>query len=120
AVCRESSGEKIVEIANLNTPAQVVISGDPEAVEKASLMAKEQGAKRVIPLQVSGAFHSKLMEETALLLGQELDRVHFKDTSFPVVMNLTAKPVTSGSEIVSQLKRQIREKVQWENSVRYL
>jgi len=117
-VCAESSNEKTVEIANLNTATQIVISGDPEAVEKAGELAKVKGAKRVIALSVSGAFHSELMEEAAAKLGEALDTVSFRDASFPVFANLTAKPVVKGDEIRALLKRQIREKVRWEETIR--
>ncbi|MCL5054608.1 MAG: ACP S-malonyltransferase [Firmicutes bacterium] len=121
-VCLEVSKteNKIVEIANLNTPSQIVISGDPDAVKKAGEMAKEKGAKRIVPLSVSGAFHSALMEDAALELGQELDKVKFLDPAVPVVSNVSAKAVKSGLEIKELLKKQIRKKVRWEESIRCL
>lgn len=118
--CREVSGEKIVEVANLNSPTQVVISGDPEAVEKAGQRAKERGAKRVIPLPVSGAFHSALMEEAATQLAKELDAVTFRDGKFPIVANVTGKPVSDAESIRTSLKEQIRKKVRWEESIRFI
>lgn len=120
AICREASGEKKVEVANLNSPAQAVISGDPEAVEKASQLAKSRGAKRIVPLPVSGAFHSTLMEEAALLLSKELDPVQFNDPQFPVIANITGKPAGDRDAVRALLKEQIRGKVLWEESIRFM
>ncbi len=118
SICAEVTRDKIVEVANLNSPTQAVISGDPEAVRQAGDLAKARGAKRVLPLPVSGAFHSKLMEEAATKLGDELDRVPFKNAQFPVVANLTGRPSIEGSEIRELLKKQIRGQVLWEESIR--
>lgn len=117
SICKEAGP---VEIANFNTPTQIVISGEPDAVAKAGESAKAKGAKRVIPLPVSGAFHSRLMEDAARALSEELDKTKFRDAQFPVVSNVTASPVTKGDEIRTLLKRQIRERVRWEETIQFI
>lgn len=118
--CKGALGSGHVEIANLNCPGQAVISGEPEGVKAAMRIAKEMGAKRTIPLQVSGAFHSALMDEAVPLLAEELGRVTFRDPLIPVVSNVTARPVVSGSDCARQLGRQIRSRVLWEESIRWI
>lgn len=120
SICRETSDQKMVEIANLNSPNQVVISGDSDAVKAAGELARARGAKKVVPLSVSGAFHSALMEEAARELAGELDQVSFQEGKFSVVSNITARPVVNGSEARELLKRQIRGRVLWEETVKYL
>jgi [acyl-carrier-protein] S-malonyltransferase len=121
AVCQEASQKSgLVEIANLNSPSQVVISGTSSGVEEACRLAKERGAKRAIPLAVSGAFHSALMEEAGEALAVELDKVKAGNPIFPVVANLTAKPALDGKEHISLLKMQIRGRVLWETTIRFL
>jgi len=94
AACRAaSSGGAVVVAANLNAPDQTVISGDPEAVAKAGAACKARGAKRVVPLKVSGAFHSSLMAPAANHLRVALEHAPFQDPLFPVIANATAEPV---------------------------
>ncbi|WP_261132774.1 ACP S-malonyltransferase [Bacillus sp. Marseille-Q3570] len=109
-----------VQLANLNCPGQIVISGSKTGVEKASEAAKEEGAKRIIPLQVSGPFHSELMKPAAEKMGDILDELTIADADIPVVANVTAEPVTEASEIRSKLIEQIYSPVRWEETVRYL
>src|SRR5256885_12865694 len=88
AVCRDSStGGEVVVAANLNAPDQTVISGDPAAVARAAEACKTRGAKRVIALKVSGAFHSPLMGPAANQLRVALERAPFRDPRFPVIAN---------------------------------
>ncbi|MGL4345262.1 MAG: ACP S-malonyltransferase [Cellulosilyticaceae bacterium] len=90
-VCEESSKQGyIVTLANDNCPGQVVISGEQSAIEKVTPMLKEKGAKRVMPLRVSGAFHSPLMEKAAEQLQAELNQFTFADAKVPIVSNVTA------------------------------
>lgn len=119
-ICERASREtkQIVEVANLNSPTQVVISGDPEAVKIAGAAALQEGAKRIIPLPVSGAFHSALMEEAAAKLAQVLEAVEFHDPRFPIIANVTAQPASTGPELKSLLKQQIRKSVRWEETIR--
>lgn len=118
-LCREASaGPGTVVAANFNAPGQVVISGDPEAVERAISGAKEAGAKRTIPLNVSGAFHSPLMAPAEEGLREYLEGITFHDPAFPVVSNVTAEPISSGDEARELLVRQLTAPVRWAESVR--
>ena len=107
-----------VQLANLNCPGQIVISGTAAGVEKASALAKENGAKRAIPLVVSGPFHSELMKPAAEQFNQVLSELNFKDASTPVIANVTAQPVVSHMEIKDLLVKQLYSPVRWEESIR--
>ncbi len=109
-----------VQLANLNCPGQIVISGTKEGVEKASDIAKEEGAKRIIPLQVSGPFHSELMKPAADKMGDVLDELTFSDAAIPVVANVTATAITDASEIKKKLIEQIYSPVRWEETIQFL
>lgn len=117
AVCMHASDVGVVEVANFNSPGQVVISGDLKAVETAMAYAKEAGARRVIPLNVSGAFHSQLMSSAVERLTIELNHTPFEDATIPVVANATADYVTKAFEIREVLERQIAGSVHWDESV---
>jgi len=107
-----------VSLANLNCPGQIVISGSKKGVELAAVKAKEAGAKRVLPLDVSGPFHSALMKPAAVQLREVLDEMEMKDASIPIVANVTAEPISSASEIKDKLIEQLYSPVLWEDSVR--
>lgn len=107
-----------VSLANLNCPGQIVISGSKKGVELAAVKAKEAGAKRVLPLDVSGPFHSTLMKPAAVQLREVLDEIEMKDASVPIVANVTAEPISSASEIKDKLIEQLYSPVLWEDSVR--
>ncbi|MGM0851583.1 MAG: ACP S-malonyltransferase [Bacillota bacterium] len=109
-----------VGLANLNCPGQIVISGTVKGVEFASEKAKEAGAKRVIPLQVSGPFHSQLMKPAADQFVTILDSITIEDAAVPVIANVTAEPVTDREEIKRLLIEQLYSPVQWEDSVEKL
>lgn len=106
-----------VSLANLNSPGQIVISGSRKGVELAGAKAKEAGAKRVLPLDVSGPFHSSLMRPAAEQLLGVLDGLEMNDAAIPVVINVTAEPVSSASEIKDKLIEQLYSPVLWEDSV---
>ncbi|QCJ42024.1 ACP S-malonyltransferase [Bacillus sp. S3] len=106
-----------VSLANLNCPGQIVISGSREGVELAGVKAKEAGAKRVLPLDVSGPFHSALMKPAADQLREVLDGVEMKDAAIPVVVNVSAEPIQSASDIKDKLIEQLYSPVLWEDSV---
>lgn len=106
--------------ANFNSPGQVVLSGTPEALERATVEAKKAGAKKVVPLQVSAAFHSPLMESAARGLGEALDQVEIRPARFPIVANATALPAQSPDEIRVTLREQLLKPVLWEQTVRGL
>lgn len=107
-----------VQLANLNCPGQIVISGTAEGVEKASILAKEKGAKRAIPLVVSGPFHSDLMKPAASQLNKVLSELEFHRASKPILANVTAMPVLDQEEIKELLVKQLYSPVRWEESVR--
>jgi [acyl-carrier-protein] S-malonyltransferase len=112
-----SSEGSPVQIANLNCPGQIVISGSRDGVDRASQLAKEKGAKRVIPLEVSGPFHSSLMEPAADKLKEVLDGIEISDANVPVIANVTAEPMTKKEEIKQKLIEQLYSPVRWEQSV---
>ena len=113
-VCREASSQGgVVVAANLNDPSQTVISGDPAAVERASELLKAAGAKRVVPLKVSGAFHSPLMAPAQAGLSAALGAASMKDPRFPVVANATAQPVKDAAGAREQLTAQLVSPVRW-------
>jgi [acyl-carrier-protein] S-malonyltransferase len=101
----------------LNCPGQIVISGSRKGVEHASAKAKEAGAKRAIPLEVSGPFHSSLMKPAASELRQVLDGLDMKDARIPVIANISANPMTTAEEIKENLIEQLYSPVLWEDSV---
>lgn len=107
-------------IANYNCPGQIVITGELTALEKAGAALKEAGAKRVLPLKVSGPFHSSLMEPAASKLKQELLKVTISDLQIPYISNVTAQKVTDKQEIAGLLCEGIHSSVHWEQSVRYM
>jgi len=110
----------LIGIANINSEGQVVLSGESAALEKASLAAKEMGIRKVIPLKVSGAWHSPLMGDAATSMKPVLDAEPFADPSIPVVANVTASPVSSGAESRELLGRQITSPVLWALSMKRL
>ena len=116
-LCDEISTEKIVVVANYNTKNQIVVSGHVEAVENLMISAKEFGAKMVIPLNVSGAFHSPLMSPAREALADKLDSIQISDILYPLYTNVDAKPITKGEEIKTSLIRQLESPVQWHNVI---
>lgn len=120
-VCREASTleGKPVQVANDNSPGQIVISGDNAALEKAMELAKARGAKRVIRLQVSIAAHSQLMKMAARSFRGELDAIAFAPPRVPVVGNVYARPIEL-VDIRDELEAQLTSPVRWTESVQYL
>lgn len=112
-----SAGGNPVQLANLNCPGQIVISGSKLGVEEASVSAKEAGAKRVIPLDVSGPFHSSLMKPAAERFEAVLENIAIKNAVVPVIGNVTAEPMTDASEFKKRLVEQLYSPVLWEDSV---
>ncbi len=117
SACAEAAGAGVVSAANFNGGGQVVISGSPEGVARASEIAKTNGAKRVIPLNVSGAFHSPLMALAAEAMLHVLSDASVQETVVPVVANMTAEYETSAEEIKTNLAAQIDHPVRWEESI---
>jgi [acyl-carrier-protein] S-malonyltransferase len=120
AVVAEICTETGVWLANINCPGQLVISGAVADLEKAMEKAKERGASRVVPLQVSGAFHTPLMQPAVDGMKEALAGVSFRDPSVPVIGNTSALPITRGGEIKDELLRQLNNPVQWQRSVEYM
>jgi [acyl-carrier-protein] S-malonyltransferase len=115
-LCEETD----VDLANYNAPGQVVISGPREALERASVLAKELGAKRAIPLQVSAAFHSRWMKPMSEEFGESIAATPFDEPVIPVVANVTARPERSPDEIRRLLQEQTYSSVRWVESVQYM
>ncbi|WP_138918933.1 ACP S-malonyltransferase [Ornithinibacillus scapharcae] len=110
--------DEIVDIANINCPGQIVISGSVAGIERASVRLKESGAKRVLPLNVSGPFHSRLMKAANEDFATYLNKVTIKDAEIPVYANVTANPVMKGIDIEELLLEQLYSPVRFEESIR--
>lgn len=113
--CEETEG--IVSIANYNCPGQIVITGESEAVAKAGEACSKAGAKRVVPLKVSGPFHSKMLEGAGEKLAKELEQVTVSMPQIPYLSNVTADYVTDSEPVKSLLERQVSSPVRWQQSV---
>lgn len=107
-----------VTVANYNCPGQIVITGGTAGIEQASKALKEAGAKRVVPLNVSGPFHSPMLRSAGEKLGKELLTVQLGELKIPYVTNVTAEYVTDSSKIRELLTRQVYSPVRWEQSIR--
>jgi [acyl-carrier-protein] S-malonyltransferase len=109
-----------MEIANINCPGQIAISGPSQAIDKAAQLAKEKGAQRAIPLPVSGAFHSRLMRPAADGMAQAVANLQFRDAVIPIVANTTAQPMTAGTALKAELLNQLCHSVLWQKSVEWM
>ncbi|MBL7960019.1 ACP S-malonyltransferase [bacterium] len=116
-ICCEAYTTGIVQCANFNSPGQIVISGSVAGVQKAMVMAKEQGARMVKELVVSGAFHSPLMESARTEVDAKLNTVPLKDARVPVYANVTAKATTSKDDVKKLLVEQITAPVKWHETI---
>jgi [acyl-carrier-protein] S-malonyltransferase len=116
ALCRETG----TWLANINCPGQLVISGARENIEKAIAAAKAKGAARALPLQVSGAFHSPLMQPAVEGLSAIISKMSFSDPVIPVIANTSAQPLTDGKSIKEELTRQLCNSVRWQSSMQYM
>lgn len=115
-----TAGGSLVELANVNCPGQIVVSGTKEGVGAVVERIKEIGAKRAIPLEVSGPFHSSLMKSAAEKLAGKLEQIAVGDACIPVVANVTASAVQRGEDISRLLVEQVYSPVLWEDSVAWL
>jgi len=115
----ETTGET-VQLANINCPGQIVISGTRKGVETAIVQVKEKGAKRALPLDVSGPFHSALMKPAADQLNEVLNDISIVQADIPVISNVTAEPITEPADIQEKLIEQLYSPVLWEDSVKKL
>ncbi|MEE9261051.1 MAG: ACP S-malonyltransferase [Dehalococcoidia bacterium] len=115
-VCRETGAQ----VANINAPGQIVVSGGQDNVDKAVALATERGARRTIPLRVSGAFHSYLMGPALEGMSKALEAVTIRNPSTPVIANCSGKPLTSSWEVKEELAQQICGCVRWHDSISYM
>lgn len=113
SVCSDACGDGIVQPANFNSPGQIVISGDVDAVDRAIVLAGERGARRALKLPVSGAFHSPLMDFAREGLAEGLAALDIRTPSCPVYLNVTAEPTTDPTEIRARLVEQLTSPVRW-------
>lgn len=113
----EASSVGYVDVANYNSPAQVVITGDEAAVAKAGELLSAAGARRVVPLAVSGAFHSKFMENAGKEFASFVSDLDLNDASIPVFTNVDAEATILGAEFKNKMPKQIYSSVQWTQSV---
>jgi len=120
AVAEEAAQGEVCEAANDNDPAQVVISGHKDAVERALVIAKEKGAKRALLLPVSAPFHCSLMEPAATVMAEALDDVEILEPTVPVVANVVAQAVSDPLNIRSLLVQQVTGSVRWRESVAWM
>jgi [acyl-carrier-protein] S-malonyltransferase len=120
SVCQRAAEGQVVSPANINSPGQIVVAGNREAVERAVVHAKEAGAKRAIMLAVSAPFHCALMKPAEDRLARDLDELSFADPRFPVVTNVDAKVIRTGAEARDGVKRQVSRPVRWQESMQLL
>lgn len=116
-VCAATADLGVCVVANYNCPGQLVISGAAAAVAKAGILASEKGARRVMPLEVSGPFHSPLMQPARDALAAAVARVAFRDSRVPVYTNIDAAPTTSAPEFRRKLLEQLTGSVRWEDTI---
>jgi len=119
-VLAEAAQGEVVTAANLNSPDQIVISGSKGAVERAIALAKQAGCKRAVLLPVSAPFHSPLMAPAQERMKMELDQATFRDLQVPLINNVDAREVRSGTEAREGLVRQVSSPVRWTETVRLL
>jgi len=119
-ICREVSNGGIVVVANINSPGQIVVSGHIGAVERAMKLAEERGARKVVKLNVSGAFHSPLVASAQDELVSYIKQFPINDSPVDVICNADAKAIRSKEEIVDALSRQLTSPVRWLDSMRLL
>ena len=116
-ICKEYSQYGFVTPANYNAPGQIVIAGETEATAKAAGAAKENGAKIVSKLNVSGPFHTVLLKPASEKLAQELQQLHLCDMTIPVITNVTGQEVENNEEIIPLLIKQVMSPVKWEETI---
>ncbi len=115
-VCLQSG----TEISNINCPGQIVISGAAQALAEANKLAKTRGARALIPLKVSGAFHSALMEPVIAEFTEIVSKARFRTPTIPVISNVSARPLPDVNSIGKELVKQLRNCIQWQGSVEYM
>jgi [acyl-carrier-protein] S-malonyltransferase len=117
---QEIAKEAGCEVANLNCPGQVVLSGSCESIDRAVEIAKQKGAAKTVPLNVSGAFHSSLMSQAGQRLKEEIAKISFFEPEIPVISNVNATPEVDPGQIKENLIDQVSCSTRWEESIRYV
>jgi [acyl-carrier-protein] S-malonyltransferase len=117
---RKIAREADVDIANINSPGQIVLSGELDKIRKAADLAKHYGVRRAVHLNVAGAFHSRLMESAEVKLRNDLAAIQLKEPSTKVIANVFAEPVSGKEEIRDSLAKQVTGTVRWTESVEYM
>ena len=115
-ICKQTD----TKIANINCPGQIVLSGAKENLTKATDLIKAMGTYRTIPLQVSGAFHTALMQPAVDGMAKALANLSFSEPLIPIIANTTAQPLTTAEEIKEELLRQLCNSIQWQRSIEYM
>jgi len=115
-VCKESG----TWLANINSPQQLVISGAIEKLKIAAELAKARGARRAIPLPVSGAFHTPMMQKAADAMSEILDSISLRNPDIPVIANTTAELINTGNQVKAELINQLCNGVQWQRSIEFM
>jgi [acyl-carrier-protein] S-malonyltransferase len=115
-VCEQTGAR----IANINCPGQIVISGAKDNLNQAMELAKAKGAYRAIPLQVSGAFHTPLMQPAVDGMAEVIAKLSFKDPAVPIIGNTAAQPLTTAEAVKQELLEQLCHCIQWQPSVEYM
>ncbi|MCI8609293.1 MAG: ACP S-malonyltransferase [Firmicutes bacterium] len=118
--CQQASDVGLVQIANYNCPGQIVIAGEKAAVDKAAELAMEQGARRCLPLAVSGPFHTRFMEPAGRRLAEAFAEAEFGDMAFPVAFNAVGRPSKDGERVAELLVKQVQSSVYFEDSLKYM
>lgn len=108
------------EMSNINCPGQIVVSGAVQALAEANRLAKTRGARALIPLKVSGAFHSALMEPVIAEFARIVSEVRFRPPTIPVISNVSARPLPDADAIKKELVKQLRNCILWQESVEYM
>lgn len=110
----------IAEVANYNTPVQVTVSGDTPVITRAGELMMEKGARRIVPVAVSGPFHTSLMKPAGDKLAERFKNEHFGEMEFPVLFNATGKELEAGKTIPEMLELQVQSSVYFEDSIKYM
>lgn len=110
----------VAEVANYNTPAQVTVSGDQKVIDRAGELMLEKGAKRIVPVKVSGPFHTSLMKPAGDKLAERFKSETFKEMAFPVLFNATGKELEAGKTIPEMLEVQVQSSVYFEDTIKYM
>ncbi|MBL7119709.1 MAG: ACP S-malonyltransferase [Dehalococcoidia bacterium] len=108
------------QVANFNCPGQIVVSGPTQNVAQAAELAKAKGARSAIPLQVSGAFHTALMQPAVEGMAQAISKLTFRDPAIPIIANTTAEPITDAEAVKAELLNQLCHCIQWQRSIEYM